>query len=46
MPLKERMVKDAAEWPVKVGFFTALVSLAGVPFLRYILDIVLKYFIH
>lgn len=46
MSLKEKMVRDAGEWPVKVRFFTALVSLAWVTFLRYILDIVLKYFIH
>jgi len=43
--LKEKMVRDAGEWPVKVGFLTAVVSLAGVPFLRFVLDIVMRYFI-
>ena len=46
LPLKEKMIRDTGEWPVKISFFTALTSLVGVTFLRFILDIVLRYFIH
>jgi len=46
LPLKEKMIRDTGEWPVKISFFTALTRLVGVTFLRFILDIVLRYFIH